>query len=62
MLGSKTGRKTDKVVRALRVLEVVKERNLNVFGSKNRATSQRSGQRCDIPESLNFNVVTFGPK
>ena len=34
---------------------------MNVSGSKNKATSRRSGKRCDVPESFNFNVVTFGP-
>ena len=30
---------------------------MNVSGSKNRATSRRSGQRHDVPESFNCNVV-----
>ena len=67
MVESETGRKTCNIVRAPKVFgngEVDKSEH---FGSKNRAMSQCSGQRCnvsgqhrDVPESLNFNVATFG--
>ena len=32
---------------------------MNIHVHKNRATSRRLGQRCDIPESYIFNVATF---
>ena len=52
MLRSKSGRKTCKQVRAYRVLEMSKGRNMNVSRSKNKATSRRSGQLCDVTEKL----------
>ena len=70
MLGSEFGRKTCKPMRASKVLEMPKGRNMNVSGSKNRATSRRSSQRRDfterldsqrrdIPEGCIFNVATL---
>ena len=35
---------------------------MNISRFKNRATSQCSSQRHNVPESLNSNVVTFGLK
>ena len=34
---------------------------MNVYVHKNRATSRRSGQRGDVPESFICNVATFEP-
>ena len=34
---------------------------MNVYGSKNKVTLRRSGQRRDVLECFNLNVMTFGP-
>ena len=48
-----------KIGALLRFPKVSDMRRMNVYVYKNRATSRRFIQRCDVPEGEIFNIATF---